>query len=93
MFGARDWTQSGANYLKRERRTINGTAPHEMESIKEAKAETTAIPTTKPAPASTPTRPRETLAGVCEVQKGAVHQLNLRRELTFAEPANLAMEA
>jgi hypothetical protein len=33
MFGALGWTQSGANYLKPERREIIGTAQYQMESI------------------------------------------------------------
>ena len=52
-----------------------------------------ARPATEPAQASIAPGKPETLAGVPQVQKGEIHQLNLRRGLQFKEPEVLAMEA
>ena len=52
-----------------------------------------ARPAAEPAQASiAPGRP-ETPAGVPQVQKGEIHQLNLRRGLQFEEAGVLAMQA
>ena len=48
---------------------------------------------TEPAQAAIAAGRPETPAGVPQVQKGEIHQLDLRRGPTFEEPEHLTMEA
>jgi hypothetical protein len=89
MFAAPGWTQSGANYLKPMRMEIIGTTHHQMEFIMLGTAEqdkSAAEPTQAAIALGRP----ETPAGVSQIQKGEIHQVDLRRDPTF-EPEHLAM--
>jgi hypothetical protein len=92
MFGALGWTQSGANYLNPDRREIIGTAHYQMESSM-AGTKDQARPETEPAQASIAAGRPETLAGVPQVHKGEVHQLDMRRGLQFEVTEHPAMQA